>query len=138
MVPIFLGIRMVPPVCFFYLLAWEAIFQPFTQRQCLSLMLKCVSYMYQKVEFCFSIHSVFFFIWGVESIDIEKDQWQMVVISSYFLVACTAVFLYVCVCFSILLVCWCEIMSFPGKVNPYRLEFSVYFFCRAWFINGFF
>ena len=55
---ILLDIRMATPACFLVLFTWKIFPHPFTLRQCLSLLLRCVSYTQQNEESCFCIHSV--------------------------------------------------------------------------------
>ena len=55
---IVLDIRIATPACFLGPFAWYIFSQPFTLRQCLSLRLRCVSYMHKKDGFCFFIQSV--------------------------------------------------------------------------------
>ena len=55
---VLLDIRIATPACFLGSFDWYIFSQPFTLRQCLSLRLRCVSYMQKKDGFCFCIQSV--------------------------------------------------------------------------------
>jgi hypothetical protein len=78
---------MVTPVDFLGPFVGKPFFKPFTLRQCLSLLLKSVSYMQQNDGFCLSVHSVSLSLYIGEFSHIIlrdiNDQWLLFLVILY-------------------------------------------------------
>lgn len=112
------------------------------------LILRCVSWMWQRNVFNFFFHlfcqSVSFY-WRIETIDIDRYQWPMIVDSYCFIVVCgvSSVCIYVCWCVSAsihsfdfagvrsFIPCFEDVVTSLGWMLPPTI------FCRAEYVDGY-